>query len=93
MLIDDIDDFVEHFDAYLREGETVSSYTIEADSGLTIVSSSLTSPDVDYQIKAVGVNDTTQSQFNQVKIVATTSLGRQETRIINFEIQQPPDIA
>jgi hypothetical protein len=88
MLIDDIDDFVEHFDAYLRDGETVSSYTIEADTGLTIVSSSLTSPDIDYQIQADGTSSETSSEFLQVKIVATTSLGRQETRIINFDLKQ-----
>lgn len=86
MLIDDIDDFVEHYDAYLREGETISSYTIDADDGLTIVSDSLTSPDISYQIQAEGRNSVTQGEALQVKIVATTSLGRQETRLINFEI-------
>jgi hypothetical protein len=93
MLIDDIDDFVEHFDAYLRDGETVSSYTIEADTGLTILSDSLTSPDIDYQIQADGSNDETPSEALQVKIVATTSLGRQETRVIWFDINRPADIS
>lgn len=89
MLVDDIADFVAHFDAYLRQGETVSSYTIEADTGLTILSDSLTSPDISYQIQAVGANTETDSFFLRVTIVATTSLGRQETRIINFEVTRP----
>jgi hypothetical protein len=93
MLIDDIDDFVEHFDAYLKDGETVSSYTIAADTGLTIVSDSLTSPDIDYQIQADGSSSETTTESLQVKIVATTSLGRQETRIINFEITRPDTIS
>jgi hypothetical protein len=90
MLIDDIDDFVEHFDAYLREGESISSFTIEADTGLTIVSSSLSSPDISYQIQADGgSSDTENRAFYQVKIVATTSDSRQETRLINFELTDP----
>jgi hypothetical protein len=93
MLIDDIDDFVEHFDAYLKTGETVSSYTIAADTGLTIVSDSLTSPDIDYQIQADGSNSELSSESLQVKIVATTSLGRQETRIITFDLTRPDTIS
>ena len=89
MLVDDIDDFIEHFDAYLRQDETVSSYTIEADTGLTILSDSLTSPDISYQIQAVGANEQTQTDVSKVTIVIITSLGRQETRIINFEVTRP----
>lgn len=89
MLIDDIDDFVEHFDSYLRDSETISSYTITADTGLTIVSDSLTSPDVSYQIQADGSSAEIDSEVLQVTIVATTSLGRQETRLINFELTRP----
>lgn len=81
MYVDDINDFVESFESYLKDPETVSSYTIEADTELTIVSSSLTSPNVDYQIRADEAGD-----LFQVKIIATTSLGRKETRIINFKI-------
>lgn len=87
MSIDDIDNFVENFNAYLVSGETIASYTIEANTGLTIVSDSLSSPNVLYQIEAVGGSSTDQSEsFLQVKIVATTSAGRIETRLINFEI-------
>lgn len=86
MDVGDIDDFAEHFDTYLISPETVASYTIEADSGLTIVSDSLTSPDVSYRISAVGNTTDVSDPFLRVKIVATTSTGRISTRIINFEL-------
>ena len=84
MAIGDINDFTEHYEPYLNGTEVISTYTIESDDGLTIQSDSLTSPDIDYRIKAVGGN----SNFLQVKIVATTSTGRIDTRIINFELTQ-----
>ena len=87
MFIDDVDDFVEHFDAWLKDGETVTAYTIEADTGLTIVSDSLTTPDIDYRIKAVG-NDDSSDSLLQVKIVATTSDSRIVTRVINFTLTE-----
>jgi len=86
MYLDDINDFTEHFDAWLASGETVSSYALTADTGLTVQSESLTSPDIDYRIKAEGTNENTGNALLQVKIVATSSLGRVTTRIINFEI-------
>lgn len=87
MFVDDIDDFTEHFDSYLDAGEVISSFTITADSGLNIVSSSLSSPDVLYRIEAIGSTDTTANSLQQVKIIATTDTGRIETRLINFEIE------
>jgi hypothetical protein len=87
MVIDDVNDFVEHFDAYLREGEIIESYTIEATDGLTIVSDSLSTPDISYRIQADG--DSTGQDIDstsRVKIVATTDLGRVETRLIYFEL-------
>jgi len=85
MYIGDIDNFVEHFDSYLDAGETISAYVLTADTGLTIVSESLTTPDVDYQVSAVGNSDLSGDVL-QVKIVATTSDARVVTRIINFEL-------
>ena len=84
MNIGDVNDFTEHFESYLNGTEVISSYTIEVDDGLTIVSDSLTSPDINYRIEAVGG----VTAFLQVKIVATTDTGRIETRIINFELTQ-----
>jgi hypothetical protein len=80
MIVGDIDDFVEHFESYLISPEIIDSYTIEADTGLTIVSDSLTTPDVFYRIQADSVG------VFKVKIVATTDDGRIITRIIYFEL-------
>ena len=85
MDIGDIRDLIEHFDAYLELSETVASYTLEATTGLTIVTQSLATPDVLYRVKAVGGSDG-RSSLDQVKIVATTSTGRIETRLIDFEL-------
>jgi hypothetical protein len=88
MIVGDIDDFVEHFDAYLNAGEDISSYTIEADTGLTIVSDSNATPDINYQISAVGTSSEELDSVFQVKIVVTTSDSRVETRLINFELTE-----
>lgn len=85
MYVDDVNDYIEQFDSFVDFGETVASFTVEADTGLTIVSSSLTSPDVSYRIKAVGT-DSSSDNFLRVKIVATMSTGRIETRFANFEV-------
>ena len=90
MYTDDIDNFVENFSSYLNTAEYISSFTIEADTGLTIVSSSATpagaATQVNYQIQAVGNNGLPQDDNLQVKIVMTTDSGRVETRIINFQV-------
>ena len=86
MYVNDVDDFVEHFDAYLNDGETISSYTIEADDGLTINSDSNATPDINFQILASGNAGTSSDGFLQVKIVVTTSDSRVENRFINFTL-------
>ena len=91
MFIGDIDDFTEHFDSYLKDGETISSHTLTSDNGLTILSDTLTSPDVDYQVKAVGNNNNQSNSLLQVVIKATTSLGRQTTRVVNFTLLEVPE--
>ena len=92
MVVGDINDFVEHFDSYLIDPEMISSYTIEADTGLTIVSDSNEDPDINYQISAVGNDGISSDAFLQVKIIITTDTGRVTTRIINFELTTSPDI-
>jgi len=86
MYTGDINDFVEHFDSYLKTGEDVSAYTIEAETGLTINSDSLVTPDVLYNITATGNSDGVAISLLKVRIIATTSDGRAETRIINFRL-------
>lgn len=87
MYIDDIRWFVEHFDAYLTTSESISTYTIEANQGLTILSDSQNLADIDYEIQADGAPEGRNSNDSlQVKIQITTTLGRKETRIINFKL-------
>jgi hypothetical protein len=82
-----IDDFVEHFDSYLADSESISSYTIEADTGLTVVSSSISDDDIIYRIRADGT-DYTGSAVLQVKIVVTTDDSRVITRVIDFQLTE-----
>lgn len=85
MVVGDVDDFVESFASYLDQGETISSYTIEADDGLKILSDSLSSPNVNYRIEAE--NTTTDNSAKLiVQIVATTSNSRVETRDTFFTV-------
>lgn len=86
MVVGDVDDFVEHFDSWLIDGEVISSYTIEADTGLTITLSSNNDTDVLYRITAAGNNSTGSDALLQVKIIATTDNTRVATRLINFEL-------
>lgn len=82
MVADDIDNFVEHFDSYLDANEVISSFTINADQGLVINSSSNTDRDVNYNIKADG----SRQGSLRVKIVITTDAGRVETRLVYFDV-------
>ena len=92
MIIGDIDNFIENFTAYLVDPEEISSYVITADTGLTIVSDSDTSPDIFYQIQADGGTSSDIVGLLRVKIVMTTDTGRITTRIINFELTESVEI-
>lgn len=85
MFADDIQDYVESFHAYLI-GETIASFTIKATNGLTLQSSSSNDETVSYRILAV--DSATSGTFQQVTIIVTTSAGRIESRLIDFEIKQ-----
>lgn len=86
MFIDDINSFSESFVAYLATGETITSYAITADDGLTITTSANATPLITYTIQADGLSSGGSLGLLEVKIVATTSAGRIETRIINFQL-------
>jgi hypothetical protein len=86
MYINDIKAFSESFVAYLDAGEVISSYTIEADDGLTITIDANATPLITYTIQADGLTSGGSITLRQVKIVVTTSAGRVETRIINFSL-------
>jgi hypothetical protein len=91
LYIGDINNYVEHFDAYLDtdNNEVIDSFTIDASSGISIESSSNDDADVNYTVKATGANSSTC----QVTIIMVTDLGRETTRIINFEVIQRPSYA
>jgi len=84
MFIGDIDDFTEHFDAYLDKGEVIDSYTITTDPGLVLISDSNTDDDVNYRIEASNQNNFRDGSL--VTIIVTTDTGRVETRQILFEL-------
>lgn len=83
MIIGEIDDFTENFDSYLGDGEDVVSYTITADTGLTIVTDSLATPVISYRIQA----DSAVS-LALVVIVVTTSTGRKKSKTISFSVTE-----
>ncbi len=84
ILIGDINDYEESFEAYLNSAETITSFVIASDIGLTIVSSSNDDPLISYRVEAI--NNVSDGRWQQIKIVVTTDTGRITTRIINFEI-------
>jgi len=81
-----INDYVEHFDSYLKNSEVISSFTIEADTGLTIISSSISDDDIIYRIRADGTDSGVS--VLQVKIVVTTDDSRVITRVIDFQLTE-----
>lgn len=84
IFIGDINDYEESFDNYLIGVETISSYTIDADPRLTLVSNSQSGNRILYRVQA---GDSTElGTYQQVKIVVTTSNGRVTTRLIDFQI-------
>jgi hypothetical protein len=89
MYIGDVMTYSESFAAYLDAGETISSYTITANTGLTISADANADPLITYTITATGLSDGNAVSLLQVQIIITTSSGRKETRIINFELLDP----
>jgi len=86
MFIGDIDNFTEHFDAYLQDGETIASYSIVADSGLTISNDVNATPDITYTVQAGTPSGYDSTNILQITIIATTSNGRVETRRLFVEV-------
>jgi hypothetical protein len=85
MEVGEINDYQEDYTEYLRQGEDLTSYTIEVTDGLTLVSDSLATPVISYRIEAVGGDDESES-VDSVQIEATTTDGRVDIRTIYFEV-------
>ncbi|MBT8341043.1 MAG: packaged DNA stabilization gp4 family protein [Desulfatitalea sp.] len=87
MFIGDTSTFDEDFNSYLENSEYIDTFAIDANTGLTVVSSSKNSDDtgIEYEIKADGNNDLS-NEFLKLKIIVITTDSRQQTRIINFNL-------
>lgn len=78
-------DFSESFAAYLHTDEYISLFEVTSDTGLVVVSSTNDAGVINYRLTApIDLNDGT---WQQVKIKVTTTEGRVEIRIINFQVQ------
>lgn len=77
-------DFREPFDAYLRTDEYIDTFEVTSDTGLVVVSSSATDGVVNYRLTAPIELDATIWQ--QVKVRVSTTEGRVEIRIIDFQV-------
>jgi hypothetical protein len=87
MYIGDINDYQESWETYLGLTETITAITSSiADPALLISNVVLASPYITYTIEAL--SQQTSGNFQQVKFVVTTSLGRVNTRLVNFNITQ-----
>lgn len=77
-------DFSESFAAYLRTDESVNAFEVTSDTGLTVVSSALQGGVVTYRLTAPVELDA--GIWQQVKIKVTTTEGRVDIRIIDFQV-------
>jgi hypothetical protein len=80
MFFGDVRDYTEHYDSYLNSGEVIASYSIVVDTGLTVETESLTSPDISYRIKGGTSTSNKTNNVYQVTIIATTDAGRVDAR-------------
>ena len=80
MATGNISGFYEDFAAYLNAGETLSSFVLTSDTGLTVTSDVISGSRITYTVEAES------SGILEVKIVATTSDSRVETRVKTFEV-------
>ena len=90
MFIGDINDYVEYFDAWLKEGEILTEVAFEVDSGLRLISEKLDPEKVEYKVEAMGSGGYSNSEGRQLTIIVKTDAGRVETRIIYFAIVSRP---
>ncbi|MFW0778457.1 MAG: packaged DNA stabilization gp4 family protein [Rickettsiales bacterium] len=81
--IGDVNDYLESFAQYLGDGESISSYSITADTHLTISNDSISGDGIAYTV-TVDANAT--DQFQSVVVQVTTDANRVASRQINFNI-------
>lgn len=88
MDLGEIDSFIEDYSAYLKDGEFIDTFTVEAGAGLSVLSSALNSDFtiVSYTVEAIGSNDTA-GPWHRVKITIITDGGRKDIRFVNFQLK------
>ena len=77
-------DFSYSFAAYLRTDEYIDSFEVTSDTGLVVVSSANVEGVINYRLSAPIELDATVWQ--QVKIKVTTTEGRVDIQILNFQV-------
>ena len=86
LIKDTASDFEENYEAYLNTDESISSFDIEHDNGITVVSSVNNDPVINYRLTA-GSSSAFTREFLQISITITTSTGRIDQRIKDFRIK------
>ncbi|NIR25955.1 MAG: hypothetical protein GWO10_20055 [candidate division Zixibacteria bacterium] len=88
MNVGEIDTYFENYQAYLNDGEDVSTFTIENDDGITILSSGLNTNGniLTYTVEAVGTGEEL-NPYIRVKITATTTDSRVDVRYADFQLR------
>ncbi len=80
----EIDDYSQSWADYLRDDEDISSFEIFHTTGIRLVTTGLSSPVVNYRVQ--GLNPSIDNGVEQVRIRITTSTGRIDERLLNFEV-------
>ena len=79
-----INDYSESYLGYLRPDEDITAFTITHTGGLKVISSSHTNTLIRYRLE--GLNPSIDNGLEQVRLSLTTSTGRKDERLINFEV-------
>lgn len=80
----EINDFTESFNDYLRVGEDIESYRLTLTGGIELLEDSEQNGVITYRI--LGMNPSIDSGVEQIQIRITTTSGRLEERLINAEV-------
>lgn len=80
----EINDFTESFNDYLRTGEDISEYRLMLTGGIELLDDSEKDGVITYRIR--GLNPSIDSGVEQIQIRITTTGGRLEERLINAEV-------
>lgn len=86
MLIGEVNNYIYSFQSYLGASEDISTHTVEVSDGLTLLSDAVVGDTVNYEIQA------TNELWQRVKITITTTLGREEIRVVNVEVKRPAEV-